>query len=264
MTDRRFVRMSKGEAPTTDVDVSQATLNHAFELWINPEIERRRAAGTLPDNFVLHGAQIIMNVGESNEVRLNAEVKAVLSGTCNRPIENGEWVGWDDFSDIRNVMLLEDHDPNAGHVTIIRVRDRWLLAFDFNYNAANVKAHLDGADEFLAVAAHAHTKKFVRPFAENLFAAAELTAKAQLMLRPDSRVLEVKSHGYVASQINLTAHHGNADREFVKALNLLGRLRGRSRYIEGEVDLDENQMATMFQAVSRTLKAVRGRVPERR
>ena len=36
-------------------------MKQVLELWINPEIERRREAGRLPDNFVVTGAQIIMN-----------------------------------------------------------------------------------------------------------------------------------------------------------------------------------------------------------
>ena len=52
-------------------------MQQAFDLWINPEIERRREAGRLPDDFVLRAAQVIMSLdANAPEVRSNEELKA--------------------------------------------------------------------------------------------------------------------------------------------------------------------------------------------
>jgi len=42
-----------------DEQVKEAVIRQAMEFWIEPEIERRRAAGTLPDAFALSAAQVI-------------------------------------------------------------------------------------------------------------------------------------------------------------------------------------------------------------
>jgi hypothetical protein len=48
-----------------------------MDFWINPEIERSREAGTLPEDFALSAAQVILDPGADElQVRLNEEVKA--------------------------------------------------------------------------------------------------------------------------------------------------------------------------------------------
>jgi hypothetical protein len=55
-------------------------MQQVLELWINPEIERRREAGRLPDDFSLTRAQVIMNLdANAPEVRFNKEIKAVVA-----------------------------------------------------------------------------------------------------------------------------------------------------------------------------------------
>ncbi|MBC7930312.1 MAG: hypothetical protein H7Z38_07045 [Rubrivivax sp.] len=41
------------------------------ELYIDPEIKRRRETNRLPNDFVLYAVQVIMNHDAPNEVRLN-------------------------------------------------------------------------------------------------------------------------------------------------------------------------------------------------
>jgi len=61
-----------------DLELNTRFVEQFFELWINPEIERRQKAGSLPKNFALYAAQVIMNFDAPTEVRLNEEVKAGL------------------------------------------------------------------------------------------------------------------------------------------------------------------------------------------
>lgn len=37
--------------------MQEMVISQALDFWINPEIERRRGAGTLPDDFALSAAQ---------------------------------------------------------------------------------------------------------------------------------------------------------------------------------------------------------------
>jgi len=61
-----------------DEEFGQDLMQQVLEIWINPEIERRREAGRLPDDFALTRAQVIMNLdANAHEVRFNKEIKAV-------------------------------------------------------------------------------------------------------------------------------------------------------------------------------------------
>lgn len=42
-----------------DLDFMQRTINQTMDIWVNPEIERRRKEGLLPENFKLKMAQVI-------------------------------------------------------------------------------------------------------------------------------------------------------------------------------------------------------------
>lgn len=57
---------------------NQRTLRDTFRLWIDPEIERRKAAATLPEDFQLRIAQVILNVDAPTVVRINEEVRAAI------------------------------------------------------------------------------------------------------------------------------------------------------------------------------------------
>ncbi|AKU95762.1 hypothetical protein AKJ09_02426 [Labilithrix luteola] len=243
----------------------QTFLQQVFDLWVTPEIERRKNAGTLPGDFDLRGAQVIMNVGEPNIVRLNDEVRAVMitklkGGSVG--LQNGDPVYWDQIEGIDEIHLT-DQDPNAGHVTILRVGSGWAINFDFRYNASRVRELLDAANEFFEAAESARFKNHQRAFMENLFAATELTAHARLMFEPDERILGSKKHSFIAAKINHHGHMGNVDRAFVALLNDLIRQRGTARYVAGRVDLDPSRMEEMASVVKCNLESLKSGAPKR-
>lgn len=81
--------MALAEEPTSaatidrvDDQIKEAVIRQAMEFWINPEIERRRAAGTLPDDFALSAAQplpprILRRGAGAGDEHLGAESLAV-------------------------------------------------------------------------------------------------------------------------------------------------------------------------------------------
>src|SRR5687768_4573131 len=84
---------------------------HIAQLYIDPEIKKRRDENRLPQDFVLNAVQVIMNHDAPNEVRLNDEVSAKVIGNFSRPVTDGEEVSVDDLEDIIDVQLTE-RDPN--------------------------------------------------------------------------------------------------------------------------------------------------------
>ena len=65
--------------PDIDSEVGGKVVQNFFDVWINPEIARRRAQGNLPEGFVLRGAQVIFNMDAApTQVRLNEQVRGIM------------------------------------------------------------------------------------------------------------------------------------------------------------------------------------------
>jgi HEPN domain-containing protein len=239
-------------------------LQQAFELWIEPEIERRRQAGRLPDGFKLHAAQVIFDMElDAPEVRLNDEVKAALQIRVDRAIEPGEPVRWADVTELVDLQLT-DQDPNAGHLTVLSRPDGWWITFDFRYNATRIAETLQAATEFLASARSALDKGHTRPFVDTLFSATELLAKSILLVVPDKRLVTSRRHGFISARYNIWGGKlGNVPRPFVELLNDLERMRGSARYLDKAFSLDREKAQAMLTTAEEMLAHVTERSPKR-
>ena len=127
-----------------------------LELFVGPEIVRRQAAGLLERPTVLRSVQVVFFAdGREREIRLNDEVRAMMKvrvaeSTAPAP---GKLAYEGDIEEIESIFLKDDvDDPNAGHITAIRIGSRWHLSFDFRYNKAHVRQHASAAEEFLEAA----------------------------------------------------------------------------------------------------------------
>lgn len=219
------------ERPTTE-EASARTFNHMYELFFGPEIERRRTAGRLPEPFHLVIAQALFPPVGSPIIHLNDEVKGVGAMRANRTVTAGEPVTMEDLSRLEKFDLPDELLDN-GHFTIIRAPDSWLMFFNFLSGRKKARDRLKLAAEFLEAARECARKGHAGPSIDNLFSAAELTAKAELMLHR-SEAAESKRHAPVASAINKWSHLGNIDRAFVDLFNRLGRERPNARYADSD------------------------------
>jgi len=238
-------------------------MRQAFELWINPEIERRRQTGRLRDGFALSAAQVIMDMDtDAPTVRLNEEVKAVFRARLKRAVQKGEVVWENDFDEIEDLELT-DLDPNAAHLTIILRKGMWVLKFDFRYNAARIRETIETAREFLDCATFSLNKGNLRAFVENLFGAAELMAKGLLLMHPDRSILTGKSHKIIASKFNWWGKLGNTDPEYVKLLNHLSVLRRPARYLQTRLALNIEDAKVMLAVAEDMFQTLSGEAPKR-
>jgi hypothetical protein len=73
--------MKRPSEAEVHLDVDSRFVAQFVELWIEPEIQRRRSESELPTNFSLFAAQVIMNFDEPVQVRLNEEVIAIVRWT---------------------------------------------------------------------------------------------------------------------------------------------------------------------------------------
>ncbi len=213
-------------------------------LWINPEIEKRQKSNLLSEDFTYYAAQVIMNHDSPIQVRFNEEVHAVVKGKYEGPSTNGDKIDLDQLEDIKEIDLTEA-DANAGHITIIAHRGQWVIRYDFRYNAARSRKHIEAAREFLDAATTSLEREHFRTFLENLFGAVELLAKAILLLH-DKDMLTVKKHEMVQSRFNLWGKLGNTDGRYTKLMNRLSDLRGPSRYLKKDLILELEEAKSML------------------
>jgi len=208
----------------------ERTLIHAFELWITPEIERRKTAGLIGETFTLSRAQILFGDEGPPMVRLNEEVKGRLLVQVSRAVKVGEPVREGEITEFKSMELL-DSDLDFGHFTIFRQGRAWILAFNFKRNRKYAADLIALAEQFTDVAEFCWSKGFKGPFIDNLFSACELLAKAHLITTVLQR--RAKSHGIIASRINMERLLRNVGDKFVDLFNRVRSLRQEARYTPG-------------------------------
>ena len=218
-----------------------------MQLWIEPEIAKRQQEGGLPQEFDLYAAQVIVNFDQPDEVRLNNEIVALVSGKPTRPFpENGRPTIDEAFTKFKGVELTH-YDPNAGHLTLLRHRKDWLVVFDFRYNKARIEQYLYAAREFLDIASLAFWNGYLRAVAENLFSAVDLMAKGQLIMH-DKNVFSSNGHNMIYARFNMWGNLGDTDQRFPQLLIQLFSLRKDSRYLEREFSLSSSDAKVMIEA----------------
>jgi uncharacterized protein (UPF0332 family) len=246
-----------------DEEFIQNLIQQVHELWINPEVERRREAFRLPDDFAISRAQIIINLdADAAEVRFNEEVKVLAEAEWAREVEDGEGVTEADVESIRD-LVLTDHDPNAGHLTMVLFKGRWIIAFDFRYNATRVAAILSAARAFQDGATFALDQHHMRHFVDNVFSATELMAKGMLLMDADKDLLKSKKHEIIRNKFNLTGKWGHTDPRYVKPLNGLQDLRGSARYLDKDFTLSTEEASDMLGTAEDMFEALSNSVPKR-
>jgi hypothetical protein len=245
------------------VDTGPALLRQAFELWINPEINRRQAEGKLTDGIDLFTAQIVFHIDLPVEIRLNHEVKAQAQMQLSRSFRPGDPITIGDVEEIVSVDLTDD-DANSAHITLIRTGPEiWMVAFNAQYNRGRARALISIASEYIQLARYALSKGFYRGFVDTLFSAVELSAKARLILIPNPHTLLSRSHKYIVTQFNMIGGKlRNAPQPHVTLVNKLSAMRAPAKYsiepffIEpGEAEILLQDGEEMISLVSKTIDA---------
>jgi hypothetical protein len=122
-------------------------LEQAFELWINPELERRKEAGTLPDSFQLHMAQRIQHPDGKVVVRFNEEARGVALARATRAVAKGDPITFLDIDQLE-AFDVPDDELDCGHWTVIRGPSGWFSSFNFLINRAKCRNLLEKAYHF--------------------------------------------------------------------------------------------------------------------
>ena len=223
--------------------MGQTVFSQALDLWINPEIDRRRNAGRIQDGFELNAAQVLFPSpldARENVIRLNEEVHARARVKAARAVAEGESLFESDIDDLDLIALEDRAEANSGHLTMIRIRNRWFIGFDFRRDRQRAQRYLNRAEDFLKAARLCFRHKLESPGIDNLYSSAELAAKAELlvfMAYVPARPRDLKDHGFVRGRYGRWTGLGNAQKSSNSALNRLSRLRPAARYLEGNASL---------------------------
>jgi len=217
-----------------DAETKQRVFQQAIDLFVAPEIDRRKKIKKLPANFNLEKAQIIFS-SKTGRIctRLNKEVKAVIKCKVNRAIKKGDAVYDKDIDNIESVKLT-DRDLNYGHITLLYFKGSWIVSFDFIYNKLEIKKHIEASKEFYESAKDNSEKNRLRPFYENAFASAELFTKSILLSLPIKESSKGSKHKSRKDFLENWANLGNVKPEFSTTLSKLYSLRNSARYLASE------------------------------
>jgi uncharacterized protein (UPF0332 family) len=227
------------------------TIQQLMDMFVEPEIKKRQETGKVEKPFPLQHAQIIFYPdGTPPQVRLNDEVKAelrvVLKEEFREKVKKGDPVYWEKIESIETTKLTDEEDPNVGHATILSINGSWLRHCNFIYNKQRSAQHIEAARQFIEAVRTALEKKHWAVLIDSLCSASELTAKAYLLGSPNKTIMESKTHGIVASRANMHRKLGNLQGHHIEAFNKAWNIRGRARYLEGELTFTEQEAVDLL------------------
>ncbi len=231
----------------------QNLFNNLMNTWVTPKIEERQAKGELEKPVLLQMAQIIFSAdGGKPEVRINDEVKGraivKLSDKVTDGVKAGDPVTQSQIGGIEQ-FELEDEDRDCGHATLIYNGSSWFISFDFIYNKSASQNHLSAAKEFVHAAKSSFDGNYQRACIDNLHSAAELAGKAYLLGSPDNELKKAKTHSVVHSKLNAQRKLGNIDDSHVGTFNMLSNLRTSARYLQGNLEIGNEDLERMIRDV---------------
>lgn len=215
-----------------------------MDLYISPEINKRKEESMLNDTFQLVAAQVIFfSDGRKPQVRLNSEARAIADVKLKPGVKKkvGEILRSNEIEGLQNIKLPDDEDPDCAHATFFRIENHWVIAFDFRYNKGLSQKHFEIAKQFLSMAENAYNKKLWAAFVDNLFSASELIVKAVLLSVPDPKFRKKTTHPSISMKFNRFSDLGNVKPEYRKIFNKLAGLRSCARYLKGKLSINQKQ-----------------------
>ena len=237
-----------------------------LDIFVTPEVKRRQEAGLIPKPFALTAAQVIFYPDRRpNEVRINSEVQGQFKAETKIDLtgkQKGDPVYAHEIEALHAFRILNDDDPDCGHITILRIGDWWWITFDLIYNKGISARHIEAANQFLENAEHSLNKGHWSAFVDCLFSAAELSAKAVLLVTPDPRFREKTSHKAIHQRFNQWGHLGNIEQSQVVVFNRLSKLRASARYSPGSLSIERKQAEQWLQAVRELRDRANQQLPE--
>jgi len=226
-------------------------LEQIFDLWVEPELERR---GASLRRHEVERVLVILAPGRRVRVHINDEARFVAHARVSRPVAEGEAVTLADIDEIES-LRPDGIDPDAGWVGFVLLGGTYRIAFDFRRNRDRASRLLERAEEFVSTACDALEGNRLGPCIENAFAAAELAVLAQMYLIEDK---PTRDHAERRRWWRDWTGLGNAPNEQGEALAQLGKLRRAARYAEKKLDASREEVTRLVDLVGDMIAHARG------
>jgi len=248
-----------------DKEFSRRVIQNIMDIFISPAVKRRQDLGELPKPLDLRVAQVMLFPDERKPlVRINEEVRAIAKVKYKSGIakQKGDAIYDSDIEDLEDVKLGPDDDPDCGHIFLYRLGGGTFLYFDFRRNRALAANHIERARDFHHVADYSLREGNLAAFVDNAFSAAELSAKAVLLVMYDYKPsLRVKAkHTAIHARYNIFANLGNVMPEYKKTFNRLSELRGAARYLKRPLSVTEEEAHKMLDVVGKMIEDAKSRI----
>jgi len=135
------------EKPLFDKEGSQNFFEQIKKLWIEPEFERRREKGTLPDFLQVTQCLILFREGDIPLVQFNDEIKwmATIVKDHESSFEKGDPIQLYQVNKVLNVKPPEIDGKKVGFVFLNLVGVNWEMFFDFIPNHPDSKEKKENA-----------------------------------------------------------------------------------------------------------------------
>lgn len=228
-----------------------------MDLFVTPEIKRRQETGELGKPLDLWAAQIVFFPdGRKPQVRINSEVRAISKMKLKPGISKkaGEPIFEHELEGLEEINLTEEDDSDCGHAILLRIGAKWIIAFDFRYNKALSKKHIETAEQFYESAEFSFSQRNWSSFIDNLFSVAELLAKSILLSMPDPKFRKKASHKAIQLRYNRFADLGNVEAAYRETFNKLPGLRDSARYLKGDISISEDEARRLLKIVKNMME----------
>ncbi len=247
------------------LDDPNALRDWCLETFINPDVERRRAAGqTVEPMSRWAGVQIVFRPSGGYSVRLNEEIQMRIKATT--PTEPDGEIKLDDITSFHGVRPMGD-DENCAHITFFMHKGKWKCAVGLAFNVPTAERHLEAAVEFLDAAADALDAGRLRVFVDNLHSATELMAKALIYTRGEEDKLQGgrnrSQHRKITETFQRLGKSGQVRRSLPKLHARLQNLRSSARYVAAEpLKLSETDARELLSEARTMQSELRGLIGE--
>jgi uncharacterized protein (UPF0332 family) len=205
---------------------------------VYPEIIDRARNGQLLDNFRLSMAHIIMHIDETkNEVLLNEDVlffgQVTLKDQGKMNINDGELLPVDNISEVHYLYACPNSPPNAAHILLLKINQRWYISYNFTYNKKLVRQKVNNSLQFFDTSKDIIEKNRWGPVVDNLYSSVELCIQSLLLMTHQGKYSSRQTHQSTEELFRIYADNGNIDKKFLELYHKLKNLRKKGRYLEG-------------------------------
>jgi hypothetical protein len=246
----------------SDASADSRFYDGLMNMFFLPEMRRRQEQGSLPKPLKLWAAQVVLYPDRRpNTVRFNAEVKCrvlFMKSDRTRAWNDGDPIYVRDIAGIEDVELTDEDDPGCAHATVLCLNNKTWVHFDFRFNKNLARRHIDVARQFHAAAVLSWHESYRAPCLDNLYSAAELAIKADLLTAHDPRIKRA-SHSEIGKRFRLMSA-GNYAPGHQAAFNKLTKMRYPMRYLRGQSLATDGEVSELVRVVESLINHIALRI----